>query len=482
MPLPGPTESFFNVVAERFLCQKTFPTTFDLIELWVNSVTGQDTGPGRGTQDAPFLTITQAQKSYSNVSRQEALLVHLEGAAPHVLPEGYVFESSINPDNVSLDPLAANGFQTRAPLTLQAEPIELLVVQPGDITGQVIDPESSLVTVQTSLVFVPGALVGRWIVDGNGILSAIADNTAADLIVAFSGAMLAPLRIMERTAAIVSSNPLSFTDPTIQIRGTLSPVILQGVSIQATNAGAVCVAAGGQVQLVACDVPNLKIGISPNSIIPLDGAIECQACSGLGSLSMLRGVLVLGNCAFSGGTISDMTPNAFVAAFQSIFTAFTNPLFFANNRGPGLMLLQACEVLNAVGDGVHFSGRGVFQPVALKVAGSGSGVHIRLSSTVQGDAVRVITFADSPYTAQLTDRVILCDTTAGAILVNLPDPRNAAGIRLDVKVILGAAGAIVSAGVFSIDGAPIYPLPLVNDGVTVLAGAPLIVGAEWNVL
>lgn len=68
--------------------------------------------------------------------------------------------------------------------------------------------------------------------------------------------------------------------------------------------------------------------------------------------------------------------------------------------------------------------------------------------------VTTITNADSPYTLQDGDGILLCDTTAGAITVNLPATADHVGRVLTIKKTDVAANAVTldGNGAETIDG------------------------------
>lgn len=68
--------------------------------------------------------------------------------------------------------------------------------------------------------------------------------------------------------------------------------------------------------------------------------------------------------------------------------------------------------------------------------------------------VTTITNADSPYTLQDGDGILLCDTTAGAITVNLPATASHVGRVLTIKKTSGGVNAVTldGNGAETIDG------------------------------
>ena len=75
---------------------------------------------------------------------------------------------------------------------------------------------------------------------------------------------------------------------------------------------------------------------------------------------------------------------------------------------------------------------------------SSSNVVAAMEGGVRG--VRTIDDTDSPYTVVATDSVLVCDTTGGAITVNLPAAADVPGQQLTVKKVSGGVNAVTLDG------------------------------------
>lgn len=110
---------------------------------------------------------------------------------------------------------------------------------------------------------------------------------------------------------------------------------------------------------------------------------------------------------------------------------------------------------------VHDEAGNLIWDVVTSAAGGGIG---------PGGITRTITVADSPYTMQPTDGVILCDVSGGAITINLL-AANAYGGALSVK-IKGAVTnnvTIDASGADTIDGNTTFTLRFGNQAITLVS-------------
>lgn len=103
-----------------------------------------------------------------------------------------------------------------------------------------------------------------------------------------------------------------------------------------------------------------------------------------------------------------------------------------------------------------------------------------LTTTPQGSFVAIVTkvFADSPYTVVSTNEVVLCDTTNGAITVNLPAAASNTGRRLIVKKIDSALNNVTidASGAELIDGVTTQTLTTQWASLTLVSN-----GSAWYI-
>lgn len=350
--IPGVHTGIETPIAERYLIQKFQPVAADSFNAFVDNVTGDDQGFGRGPASAPYFSIQQALKDASVSSRQEQMVIHLVNTGvPYVLPDNYVFPPIASPDSIVLDATLANGFTRLAPLVITAPPVVQQVIAAIDIVSQIPDAVSGLVPIITNLVLVPNAWLGLFIVDSATPpnVVAIRDNDATTIFADTAAALTAPFTVYARGATIAPTTPGLVTGgPTIVLQGGTAPVIFEGVNITPnTFAGAVRAAQPGAALFLACNVPSLDIGGQQLGAANPPGFVELHACAAL-NLSLNAGKLAVRNSVFLTGGLTSAIQKGFIAtAIASSFVAPGRPLFSDNTNTAADMTLTNVEIINA---------------------------------------------------------------------------------------------------------------------------------------
>jgi hypothetical protein len=94
----------------------------------------------------------------------------------------------------------------------------------------------------------------------------------------------------------------------------------------------------------------------------------------------------------------------------------------------------------------------------------------------------VVTVAMSPYTPLLTDRILLVNTSAGAVTINMPPAATRTGLDIEIKDDTGNAGAnpitVNGNGAETLDGFAAYPIDAPFAAVKFL---PKVAG-NWDVI
>jgi hypothetical protein len=97
-------------------------------------------------------------------------------------------------------------------------------------------------------------------------------------------------------------------------------------------------------------------------------------------------------------------------------------------------------------------------------------------------AQTVVTVAMSPYTPLATDRILLVNTSAGAVTINMPPAAGRLGLDLEIKDDTGNAAAnpitVNGNGGETLDGFAAYPIDAPFAGVKFLPKA----GGNWDVV
>ena len=102
-------------------------------------------------------------------------------------------------------------------------------------------------------------------------------------------------------------------------------------------------------------------------------------------------------------------------------------------------------------------------------------------SYIIGTSKRIV-FADSPYTVLATDTTLLCDTSGGNIVLQLPAIAVMGDRVVFAKMDIGAGSvSILPNGVETIDGAASYGISVLNESVA-LQGALAVPSDKWQAL
>jgi len=350
--------------------QSVDSTTLRTLNIFVNSVTGIDGGPGRGTSaSAPYKNLEQALKDAFALSTKFQVIINLAGALPHALDDGYVFPLTSSADQITTDTTPSFGFTQQGPLVIRADPTALTTILLGAIVGQADNAISGLKEITTAGGFVVGAFDGKWMRDANGVLARIKNNTAAVFNLCYAGAdLVAPLVVQGAGATITPAVPAS-SNPTVVLRGGSAPIVFFGVDITASAGGALQVGPNQQAIFVACGIPSMELGCGADTQICGDAAIEAFACK-LGSMAAPQAEVNLQNCLMTGGSFSDLSAKTSVFAAACAFTSM-GPLFFDGDHSVGLFTGGNLFVGGSLDSGVFMRG-GTLTLSTCDIAGNGT--------------------------------------------------------------------------------------------------------------
>ena len=458
-----------SAVVDRYYVGLGTPYGYNL---YINSSTGSDYNAGTSAS-APYRTIAYAMGQIPYFSNDDTFLIHLLGAASHIVPDGFVLPSMLNPEGIVVKPLA-DGFRNLAPLTFRATPTLVLAVPAINIISQAADPVSGLRPIVTNLALVPSAYAGLWVADSLGTMASVRTNDGTTLFVANSVPLVGPLSVYARSAVIVPANPFS-SQPTIDIRGGSAPILFQGVRIAAPLGGGSLGASGlGPILLEACDLKGtLQVGAS-GSALSANGYIQAQACN-FENLRLRAGVWGVSGCYVKGGTVLLAAPKMTATASHSIFEDMVSPLFSdGSGVGPSFMQLEQVEILNSAGNAVAIVGRPMVSISSVKITGAG-GQNIVMTSCPSGDTVS--SDVGPIVVATINDAVKLCDATTGAVTMALPQLSSARGLTLTIVKSDASANPVNITPFLGdfVNGAAVLSLLNQYDSLTLVAGP-----SEWN--
>lgn len=106
-------------------------------------------------------------------------------------------------------------------------------------------------------------------------------------------------------------------------------------------------------------------------------------------------------------------------------------------------------------------GNTIWDQIVYSAGGGGGG---------QGGLTNTITHSNSPYTLQLTDGVLLCDVSGGAITINLlPAPAYGGELSIKIKGVATSQLTVVPNGTDTIDGGPNYIIQFSNQSITIVS-------------
>jgi len=365
MPVYTPNETvrfiytdFINVMNFR---------EFTTLNIYVNSVTGQDSGPGRGSQSSPYKSFKFALNDAMTLQNNSAVIIHLAGANPHVMDDGAVFPEILAPDQITNSPTPTNDFNSRAPLIIRSIPTPIVTIPPPNILSQANNANSGLKEITTTGGFVVNALQGKFLHDNNGVFSRIISNTAAVIKLAYAGPdLVAPLKVEGEGAVITPAVPAS-QNPTVVMRGGGAPIILFGVEVVASAGGAIQVGPYQQAMFVASKFASLESGFGENSSLVGASSLECLACD-MKALNLPLANLQLENCRLTVGGHSQILPATQVTAKACAFMGMSEP-FSDGQHSPGYASLTNCLISGGTGNGLTQFG-GELEMTFCDVAGS----------------------------------------------------------------------------------------------------------------
>ena len=319
---------------------------FTTLNLYVNSVTGKNSGLGRGgSPSSAYKDLKFALNDAMTLMNKSMVVIHLAGADDHVLDDGFVLPEVLSPDEVTLDPAPTFGFNKRAPLVIRATPTLVATIAALDIVSQADNAFSGLKEITTTGGLTPSAFAGKWMQDANGVLVRIIDNDATVIFLCYAGIDLTgPLLVQTEGATIVSSNPGGLNS-TIVLRSSTAPIILEGIAVEKTLGGAAIEAGPNQQAiLIACTVEKLSVGASGfNSNLSGQAMVELTACN-VTDWNLNRSNLTITSCLSNNGRFSGVPAGSEVLAIGSYFHHMFQPLFFSSGFGPSLLRLINCKV------------------------------------------------------------------------------------------------------------------------------------------
>jgi len=365
------TKAFYGQV---YNLQPVGENALQTMNLYVNSVTGIDGGPGRGTSaSAPYKNLEQALKDAFALSTKFQVIINLAGALPHGLDDGYVFPLTSSADQITTDTTPSFGFTQQAPLVIRADPFAMITLIDVQIVSQADNAISGLKEITTNVGFTPGVYDGKWLRDANGVLARIINNTVSVFNVCYAGPDLVPPFVMETAGATISPAVPASSNPTVVLRGGSAPVVFFGVDITASAGGALQVGPNQQAIFVACDIPSMELGCGADTQICGDAAIEAFACK-LGSMAAPQAEVNLQNSLMTGGTFTDLSAKTSVFAAACSFVSMVSPLFHDGANSVGLFQGTNLSVRLAGGHGVQMSGGKLILTTCDIRKSTGSGV------------------------------------------------------------------------------------------------------------
>jgi len=363
------TKAFYGQV---YSLQSIGSQTLQTMNLFVNSVTGIDGGPGRGTSaTTAYKSFKQALKDAFALSTKFQVIINLAGALPHVMPDGDIIPLTSSADQITTDTTPSFGFTQQGPLVIRADPTATATLP--IITSQADNALSGLKEITLPGPFVVGAFDGKWLRDGNGTLARIINNTVNVINICYSGPdLVAPLFVQTAGATITPFAPGSL-NPTVVIRGGSAPVVFFGIDISPSAGGALQVGPNQQAIFVACGIPSMELGCGVNTDICGDAAIEAFACK-LGSMAAPQAEVNLQNSLMTSGTFTDLSAVTRVFANACAFTSMASGLFYDGVNSVGLFQGTNLLVSSAAGVGVHMSGGKLLLTICDITANGGAGI------------------------------------------------------------------------------------------------------------
>lgn len=361
MPFLGGTGITATALQAERVYMADVAGTLDEATVYCDSVVGNDLNSGYDPT-APVKTLARAVQELPILGLTSRVGIRLTGLLPFAVPYNFGIPPMIRGGVLSSDQSDLDGLTLRGPVRIYSPAIELQFITALDIVSQLATDVSGLLTILTTLAFVPSAFSQCWVVDANGNTAAVQGNDANSLFVCTSSPLNAPLRVLTQGATIEQA-VVNMTS-TIRVGGGSCPVILQGLKIQGGGGGffpAVDVVQGSAVFLQCCNAEGLfvnteEIGMGLPSSAQLfsstlrrnlsPGNAETQATNSylLGlefPLSRPTATIVLQNCVADG-----CQPIVFDAGFSGL--------------SPGVVAVLFSRIVNAPGDGLKSVGNGVF--------------------------------------------------------------------------------------------------------------------------
>jgi hypothetical protein len=323
---PNITERFIYTDFINMMNIRAFTT----LNIYVNSVTGLNSGQGRGSSPrTAYKNLKFALNDAMTLMNKSQVVIHLAGADPHILDDGFVFPEILSPDEVTLDPAPTFGFDKRAPLVLRADPTLVATIAAIDIVSQADNAFSGLKEITTTGGLTPSAFAGKWMLDATGALARISDNDATIIYLCYAGVNLTgPLLVYGEGATVASANPLSLNS-TIVLRGGAAPIILEGLAVSATAGGAaVEVGPNQQAILIACDIEKLSAGGGGlNTGLTGQSSVELTACK-VTDWQLQGAKLHITSCYSESGRFQGSPQSSEADVLGCFFHDMFGPLFF----------------------------------------------------------------------------------------------------------------------------------------------------------
>jgi len=250
--------------AERIdIGAQTVPTTFTQRIIYANA--GGSDVVGDGSVGNPYRTFLRAiQDVPLNIKLGESWVLDLTGLGVENLAGVYRLPHFIGSQSTTAFDFGAPSYieTMYSDIVIRATPTDVLNIPAGNITGQVADPTTGHITVQTNLALVPGAHVGQ-IIQGAGVFEAhiVVSNTATDLETTATAAFTPDIVLQTQSATLRNSDGAS-TSPVMDVSGLNANLGLGGIAFDHANAGSNVSLAfernTGEVFMLSCSVAGLR--------------------------------------------------------------------------------------------------------------------------------------------------------------------------------------------------------------------------------
>lgn len=391
MPFLGADGLSASAIAVERVYLTDIANTSDEVTIFCDSDIGNDNNNGYEAT-TPVKTLARACNELPTLGITSRVAIKLTGLAPHQVPDGFVLPPLVRGVRVSFDFADPDGLTARGPVRIYSPGVELLVLTAPDVVSITFPDASTLARVTVNIVLVPGAFIGKYVVDSNGQIMQIADNTATFFDFCFSGTPSLPFRIFSYGAVIEQAVPGVFG--TIRVSGGSCPVILQGLQIQGGGFGffpSVEVSDGASIFCQACTFEGIWIN-QDNGPGGIGGGGQLLGCRMERNVALGSGELQAQNCLFEKTSWILARPNALVVFQQCQFSQCEAVCFDANfsQLSPGTVAIIVSRILTALAEGVKYKGAGNYFLTQVEIRGS-----VGVGCVLDGGAGRALAVAGS---------------------------------------------------------------------------------------